>query len=225
VFSLVLSAIGALFLLSIVVQSPVSPPEVTLTERGLIGGGFILLCFIGISFALRPNWMKAAFLQKNGGGEKSTNTIKRRLRGHHPDCPVFDSHRIVSQKRVWCAGCLGLLLGCVFSMVLMMLYVVVPFQSPLSSSRLLFVFGLFMTILGDIESVRMNRHASVHVLFSGLLILGFLFITVSIVRLSGEFIYGFYTLLLCLLWLDTRIQLSKWHHSRLCRLCPNSCKI
>lgn len=224
VLSFVLSFIGVLFLFSIVSQSSIPPPEATIFEKGVIGGVFIFLCCVGISFALRPNWMKTVFLKKDEGGKKNTNESKRCLQGHHPDCSVFDSHRVVSHKKTWCAGCLGLLLGCVLSIVLAILYVIVPFQPSLMISRLLFFFGLLIIMLIYLESVLVSRHAGIHVLFSGLLILGFLFVTISITQLSGEIFYGFYTLLLCVLWLDTRIHLSKWHHTRLCRICPHSCK-
>lgn len=219
-----LSFIGVLFLFSIVSQSPVPPPKVTIFEKGVIGGVVIFLCCVGISFALRPNWMKAVFVKKEKGGEKSTNKSKRRLQGHHPDCSVFDNHRIVSYKKIWCAGCLGLFLGCILSIVLAILYVIVPFQPSLMSSRLLFFSGVLIILSVFLESSVASRHAGIHVLFSGLLILGFLFITISITQLSGEIFYGFYSLLLCVLWLDTRIHLSKWHHIRLCRICPHSCK-
>jgi ABC-type Fe3+-siderophore transport system permease subunit len=125
----------------------------------------------------------------------------------------------------WCAGCLGLLRGCVLSIVLMMLYVVVSFQQPPTISRLMLFFGLLVIALVYLEIIRGSRHSIIHVLFNGMLILSFFFITISIVELSGKVEYGLYAILFCILWLDTRIQLSRWHHRRLCSSCPETCKI
>jgi hypothetical protein len=132
---------------------------------------------------------------------------------------------VIYLDKTWCAGCLGLLIGCLLSIILMILYVVVPFQQPPAISRLLFFLGLLVIAFVYLEIILGSRHSIIHVLSNGMLILSFFIITASIVELSGKVEYGLYTILLCILWLDTRIQLSRWHHRRLCSSCPELCKI
>lgn len=49
-------------------------------------------------------------------------------------------------------------------------------------------------------------------------------ITISIGEITGNMVYGIFSVLLCFLWLDTRIRLSKWNHHRTCTFCPETCK-
>jgi hypothetical protein len=35
---------------------------------------------------------------------------------------------------------------------------------------------------------------------------------------------GLVGIIICFLWLDTRIQLSRWNHLKTCRRCPKACK-
>ncbi len=225
VFFLVLSALGAVFLFGIVFQTLDSVLMVVQTEKLVVACFFSLLCAFGVLFALRPNWLKATLSKKNTTEKNKTNEIKQRFRGHHPDCFVFEHHRLICGKKTWCAGCFGLLIGCILSIILMLLYVVVPLRLSLLAARLWFIFGLFVIIIVFAESILPRRYAGTHVMVNAMFIVSFFLITVSVVELSGDVIYGFYAMILCVLWLDTRIHLSKWHHSHLCIRCPQSCKI
>jgi hypothetical protein len=222
---LALSVAGAALLVVFVSMTPASTYIMTLLEKMVVAGVFIVTCAFGISFSLRPNWVRKFISKKDNTVKNHTNEVVRSFRGHHPDCETFEKHRMIYQNKTWCAGCLGLLIGCVLSVILMILYVVVPFQQPPTLSRLLLFLGLLVIALMYLEIIRGRQHSIIHVLSNGMLILSFFFITISIVELSGKVVYGFFTILLCILWLDTRIQLSRWHHQRLCSSCPKPCKI
>jgi len=224
-FFLVLSALGAVFLIAVAFQTPGFPPPVSPGEKVVVAALFVFLCVLGILFALRPNWLKTRVLTEDKNKTNNVNEGKRGFCGHHPDCSVFEHHRIICGKKTWCAGCLGLLFGCIMSILSMMLYVLVPLKLSLLVIRLLFFLGLLVIMILYAESVLPRRHAGVHVMVNVLCILGFFLVTVSVVELSGDIVYGFYAMLLCVLWLDTRIHLSQWHHSRLCHRCPQSCKV
>ncbi len=219
-----LSGIGMVLLSAVVLTSSSSAPMLSFFEKLLLGSIFVFLCIIGASLCLRPNWMKAVVLKKN---TVHTNQEYQKIRcfiGHHPDCSVFDHHRIVFGKKTWCAGCAGLLLGCVLSSALMVLYV---FWFPLLDAlvyRVLFFFGMLCIILVYAELLIGSHSRFTHVITNSMLVLSFLFITICIAELSGDVIDGFFTIVFCILWLDSRILLSKWRHNRLCSTCPETCK-
>jgi len=222
---LALSVVGAALLVVFVFMTPVPTCTMVVLEKIFVAGIFILSCVFGISFSLRPNWVRPFISKKDDTVKNHTDALQRSFRGHHPDCKTFEKHRMIYLDKTWCAGCLGLLIGCLLSIILMILYVVVPFQQPPIIARLLLFFGLLIIGLVYLEIIIGSRHSIIHVLSNGMLVLSFFFITTSIVELSGKVVYGFFTILLCILWLDTRIQLTRWQHRRLCSSCLQSCKI
>ena len=220
-----LSVAGAALLVVFVLMTPAPTHTLVLLEKMIVAGVFIIICVFGLSFSLRPNWVRPFISKKENTEKNHSEALQRSFRGHHPDCKTFENHRMIYQNKTWCAGCLGLLIGCLLSIILMILYVVVPFQQPPAISRLLLFLGLLVMALVYLEIILGSRHSIIHVLSNGMLILSFFFITTSIVELSGKVVYGLFTILLCILWLDSRIQLSRWHHRRLCSSCPEPCKI
>ncbi|MCX6664241.1 MAG: hypothetical protein NTZ75_08350 [Euryarchaeota archaeon] len=222
---LALSVVGAALLVVFVSITPAPTSSMVLPEKIFVAGIFIIICVFGVSFSLRPNWVRPFISKKDNIVKNHTNALKRSFRGHHPDCKTFENHRMMYQNKTWCAGCLGLLIGCLLSIILVILYVVVPFQQPPTISRLLLFLGLLVIALVYLEIILGSRHSIIHILSNAMLVLSFFLITTSIVELSGKVVYGFFTILLCILWLDTRIQLSRWHHRRLCSSCPELCKI
>jgi uncharacterized protein YacL len=223
-FYLALSVIGAALLVGLALQTPTSHPLSMFPGKISIAAVFILCCIFGISFSLRPNWVRLFIRKKEEMITNHSNAEQRSFQGHHPDCETFKNHRWTYQNKTWCAGCFGLLIGCLLSSILMILYVVVPLHLSPMISHLLLITGFIIIVVVYLEIIQKRRHASIHVLSNGMLVLSFFFIMVSIIELSGKVEYGLYTILLCMLWLDTRVQLSRWYHSRLCRSCLQSCK-
>jgi uncharacterized protein YacL len=222
---LIFSFLAAVFIGILVIISPAYTPPITIEEKGIIAGVFITSCAIGISFTLKPNWIRQYQPQKKNR-EKDTNKETTRIfQGHHPDCYKFQNHTIQWKHKTWCAGCLGLLIGLCASIVLMILYVVIDFRQLKMISYLLFIVGLFIITFVYFEIVYSNRHPLFHVFSNSLLPLSFFIITIAVVGLTEKLVYGFFTILLCFLWLDTRVQLSKRRHRLLCLYCSESCKM
>jgi hypothetical protein len=222
---LILSIIGAAFLLSIVSQAPRYHPTAQFQDKILVSCLFIFVCIIGILCTLRPNWMKSVDVKKRIKTSEHSKESSRCFRGHHPDCARFESHRITYKNTTWCAGCLGLMIGGAFAIFFMILYLIIPFQQPLIVSHLLLFSGLLLIVIVFIEIYQGNSSSLIHLVSNCVFIISFFFITESMMELTGNVVYGFFTILLCLLWLDTRIILSKWTHSRLCESCLQSCKV
>jgi hypothetical protein len=222
---LVLSVIGGLLLVFFAAWTPTPTHATVLQDKLVVAGVFIIICIFGISFTLRPNWIRRLVLTKDDTIKNHAEAFKRTFRGHHPDCKTFDTHRLMYKGKTWCVGCFGLFIGCLISIFLMSLYVLLPFQQPRFILHLMVFLGTFVIMLVYLEVVRRNQHLLMHVLTNGMLVLSFFMITIGIVELSGKGEYGLFTILLCMLWLDTRIRLSKWHHSRLCDSCTEPCKV
>lgn len=222
---LALSFIAAVLLTLLVVMVPPQTFSLSFLDKVWIATVFILCCIIGISLTIHPNWIRR-YLIKVKNEEKNTQSSKERsFRGHHPDCLTYQNHTIQWNERAWCAGCLGLFIGLCVSIVLMLLYILADFQLTRMMSLILFVLGLSIIPVVYIEILYRSKKAIVHVFINSLLPVGFFIITIAVGEITGEVIYGLFSILLCFLWLDTRIQLSKSHHRSLCRNCVESCKM
>lgn len=223
-FYLTLSGIGAALLSAVVWYAPNTPVALSLFEKRLVGSVFLFLCVLGISFCIRPGWLKKVLKKHTTTQTPQEMVLKRTRIGHHPDCVVFNHHRISIKQKSWCAGCVGLLIGCLLSGGLMILYLLDFFTFNGSLSRVLFFSGLVALFVVYIEILLGSRAAVIHIILNSMLIVGFFLITIGVMQLTAEVINGFFSLLLCILWLDTRIVFSSWRHSQLCSICPEACK-
>jgi hypothetical protein len=185
-------------------------------------GLFLTSCIFGISIAIYPNWWRKN--NKNHAIDTQRVKTKRFFHGHHPDCIMFKSHVIIIKNKPRCAGCLGLFIGALLSIFLMMLYLVSPFKIPIIFYYILILIAIFVLIFVYIEIVLLKRHVFFHILLNIFLILSFFLITICVVELTENLIYSTLTILLCFLWLDTRIHLSKYKHQKICANCKQSCK-
>lgn len=216
--------IGILLLSALMLQAPGTSGRLSFGERVFLGSIFVFLCTIGVSLCVRPNWMKRKVSQQDTVRANQGHDMRRCFIGHHPDCSVFDHHRITLGKKTWCAGCIGLLIGCLLSSGLMILYMFwVPVYAE-SVYPVLFFGGVLCIILVYAELFIGSRWPLMHIVLNSMLIVGFFFITISIAEHMGDVVDGFFTIVLCILWLDTRIMVSKWRHSLLCSSCPEPCK-
>ncbi len=223
---LTFSAVAALLVVLFVQTAPLDPPTMSLLEKGGIAGVFITCAFFGISFTLRPNWIYRKFLKKKSKEVvKGADEIKRPFQGHHPDCSTFQTHTIRWRDTVVCTGCLGLFIGFVASILFMLMYLTIDIQFPKIVSFLILTAGLCILGVIFLENLLMRKHLLFHVLSNSALPICFFLITISTTELTGEFVDGFFTIVLCFLWIDTRIRLSKWRHGLSCTHCPNTCKM
>lgn len=221
----ILSAVGAVLLTIIALFSEAG--DITVTDKMIVGGSFTASCVFGISLALRPGWTRGSWRGKghitsgDAGDSKDTNWI-----GHHPDCDSFRSHVLHFGKRTLCSGCTGLALGAVLVIVLTIPYVLLPVRASAPSDILLSLFfvGLTLVAVGFADIAFSLGGANLHGDFNFFLVLGFFFVVVAIHQLSGSVAFGLISVLVCFLWLDTRIQLSRWRHVSTCKDCGESCK-
>jgi hypothetical protein len=222
-YYLLLSVAAAILILIMVLLKPTSTNIITQVDKLILAGAFSASCIFGISLAIYPNWWRPKKNKNNSSDLKKENSA-RSFTGHHPDCSMFSDHVIIMNKKVRCAGCLSLLIGALISILLMILYLIFPLNFPIIIYYILLLFGFLILIFVYLEIVIQKRNAFFHIALNTLLILGFFLITISVFELTKEIGYGLLTVLFCFLWLDTRIRISKYQHSRICTYCKQSCK-
>jgi len=225
IYNILIAFIAAILTLTIAFYHPSSSNTVTTNDKLLISGLFISSCIFGLSVAIRPGWFRRLIKHGNQESkEKKSKKTKLNFKGHHPDCKGFRSHRVVIKSKTLCAGCLGLSIGSILSILLIIFY---NFLNIKQSSTILFIpliIGLIIIFLSYVEITLPIRNSIVHVVSNIFLVFSFLILTVSIFEITGNKIYGVLMIILSFLWLDTRIHLSNWQHNRICKNCPKTCK-
>jgi hypothetical protein len=219
---LILSIFAAVILFSLT-YFPKSE-TILLNEKIWIGVLFIGVCIFGITIAIKPGWYRRIISYRRIVKSNNIKKPKIRYSGHHPDCIIFRNHKINIGEKTFCAGCLGLSLGSLISIIFLSAYFLVSLQT--SDIFLYFIpIGFIIIGLNYLEILYSKRNAGIHVVSNIFLIISFLIITISIFQFTGNVIFGFIGILFSFLWLDTRVQLSSWQHNRICRKCKNSCKV
>lgn len=194
-------------------------------DKLLVGVIFITSCIFGLSFTLYPGWLKKiSYNEDTNSKEKINIKNKRTFKGHHPDCKKFHSHTIKIKNKTYCAGCFGLTFGSLFSILLMMIYVLLEINLPTIFFNILIIVGFILISISFLVVVSSKIAAIFHILANILLIISFYLITISIIEITGNVYYGVIIILLSFLWIDTRIQLTKWQHHNLCNTCNEFCK-
>ena len=222
----IFSIVSTLLLLSIIVFNISNKNILTLNDRLIIGIFFIISCLIGITLAFYPGWIRR--LIKNQSKKQPNKNIKKTNRkriGHHPDCDKFRSHTIKIKDRVYCAGCFGLAIGCLISIILMLIYIPLSLSFSSDIFKIFTMLGFFIIGFVFFEIMINNRNTLIHILSNSLFVIAFLIIVIGLIEITGDKIFGIISIIFSFLWLDTRIQLSKWHHGIICKNCNKSCKM
>jgi hypothetical protein len=220
------SIITVLLLISVTLFNYSSTVNIRFNDRLLVGIIFIFSCIIGITLALYPGWIKRHTFLKNQKTSKKSKKISIRDRiGHHPDCNNFNNHRIRIKSKVYCAGCLGISIGCLISIILMIFYILNFFRLSYIIFFYLIIVGFVIIGLVFVEIIKNNGHTIIHIISNSFLVIGFFIILISIIEITGNKNFGIISIIFSFLWLDTRIQLSKLKHNRICKSCIKSCKM
>jgi hypothetical protein len=226
IYYLTLSTIGAALILVVSRFSSSDTNTIHLFGRMVVGVVFISSCVFGISLAVRPNWIKRFTERKSHDMKKQRPRTKLRERqGHHPDCERFESHTITMKDKILCAGCTGLALGSIVSIFLMSVYIFIPKEIPPTILHISIMPGMFLIALNYIETVIPTRKTLLHLISNIFLVIGFFFVVIGIFQSTCSVIYGIFGVLISFLWLDTRIRLSSWQHTMICKDCSETCKV
>ena len=225
-YYIILSITAEILLLTVCFLNYSSKTSIVLSDKLFIGGLFIGSCLFGISIAQYPGWYKKWIHQKKHNlNKQQINKTTRRRRGHHPDCDAFRYHTLQTQKKIVCAGCFGLSLGSILSISAMVLYITIENNMPSTIFYLFLFIGIIIIDLIFIETFLSIKNTMVHIIANVLLVISFLLICISILEITGNPLFVALGILFSILWLDTRIHLSNWRHTLICKNCGENCKM
>ena len=231
-YYLALSFVGA-GLLAVASHQPRSALAIVdQLDRSAVAAAFALVCVVGLSMALSPNWIGRVFRQAPHGPSPGADGfagdadgMPRRARaGHHPDCERFDGHRLRRGEGALCAGCTGLAAGSVAGIALSIALALVPFGLDDPAARALLYAGIALVLADLVTDLIPGRPAAAHAALDALMVVGAFMATVGTLLSTRSLGYGLLAVLVAVMWVDTRVTLSAWRHVDACGRCPEGCK-
>ena len=100
-----------------------------------------------------------------------------------------------------------------------------PMEMNDNVTELFLTTGFIIIGLIFLKIMTMPKSASTHIISNVGLPLGFFFVVIGAFQLTGDVISGLIAVIISFLWLDTRIQISNWRHSIICKICKKECKV
>jgi hypothetical protein len=83
---------------------------------------------------------------------------------------------------------------------------------------------MIIIVFSYIETALPQRTGAGHVMSNVLLVIGLFLVVSGIFGIAKSPLIGAIAVLISFLWLDTRVQLSFWNHTKICRDCRKTCK-
>lgn len=196
-------------------------------QNPAIGSAFGIICLLGIIAGVYPSkCSRVLHFRKETQGRKpddseQKSTIERivTFEGHHPNCGNFSMHLFQLNDRKYCAGCTGLVIGAIISVLGTLVYFSTgPFLGEIA--MVFFWLGFVGVALGLLQYNLFNRWGSfVHLSLNVLFVTGAFLLLVGIKEIANNLILEVYFLTLTLYWIFTRILLSEQEHKRICAAC------
>jgi hypothetical protein len=227
---LAFSATAAVILVTIVLlnSGEGGGESISSSARIIVGFAFTAVSALGVSMAIWPNWRRAP---RRAGRSmpvsddpEDGSAITPRRRGHHPECEPFANHTILIGGRVRCGGCIGLAIGAVIAIALMLAYVAFPAAIPSEAALPFFLASAFPISLGLLAAGSSLVGSGLHFVLNVLFVIGFFMVVVAALLATGEMVVGLYAVATSVLWMQTRVHLSRRNHIRTCAACPSECK-
>ena len=116
-YQLLLSFAGLLLIIALTAFPPTVTGNVP-WRKPVIGSIFSSICVLGILAVFSPNKFLRIFntgKKKENVGADSAKVVSHGtsivLQGHHPTCGNYDAHIFRIKGKIFCAACVGLLLG------------------------------------------------------------------------------------------------------------------
>ena len=226
-FYVILSIVACVMAMVAAVNGYQEDADVDRTDRAIVGMALLLVSVLGISMALRPNWRCLLTEPERAGddeGDGAGNGLPGpRRRGHHPECEPFSGHTLSWGGRVRCAGCTGLTVGALVTIAMTIGYVLLPTPDPALLGPGLVLCGLALVAVDLYAAAMGASDPMANMALNGLMVMGFGFVSIGMLEATGDWSWGLVGVVFSVLWMDTRIQLSRWNHVATCMVCPEAC--
>jgi hypothetical protein len=227
-YQLLVSFLG-LFLLAALTLFPPTVTGDLSWRKTVIGSIFSSICILGILAVFSPNKCLRIFNigKKNktavsDSAKLASHGTSNALQGHHPTCGNYDAHIFRIKGKIFCAACVGLLLGGLLALAGAAVYFFGDWRVAEHSSLMVLLgivgvsFGLFQFKFKNFIRLSVNT----------IFVLGTLLILIGIDELVHSLIFDLFVVSLIIFWLFTRISLSQWDHERICSDCEiENCRI
>lgn len=220
-YQLLVSFIGLLLLAALTAFSPTVTEDLS-WRKTLVGSIFSSICVLGILAVFSPNKCLSIFNigKKNktvssDSAKLASHGMSNTLQGHHPTCGNYAAHIFRIKGKIFCAACVGLLLGGLLALAGAAVYFFGDWRVAEHSSLMVLLgivgvsFGLFQFKFKNLVRLSVNTF----------FVLGTLLILIGIDELVHSVIFDLFVVSLIIFWLFTRVSLSQWDHERICSDC------
>lgn len=177
------------------------------TVSSIIFGG---ICFLGVIAGIFPKLCSLKHSIDTQGGDE--------VAGHHPNCGKFTGHTINLGENLFCAGCSGLVLGALISLILL-------FSGfyPVNAAKG-FWLGCLLTGLGLAQHLIDLNSKWIHLILNVGFVTGSWFMFGAIQLMDLGFFVSAYFLSVTVFWIYVRISVSQLTHVGVCKNCSEACK-
>ena len=220
-------ALFGLFLIVLLTFFPPSTTENIPWRKILIGSIFSTICFFGCLVVFSPKLCTKSFNIKKKNKRSKLDQLffhskSSFMQGHHSSCGKFTAHTFQIQGRIFCAACVGLLIGGLLALVGSFLYFFFSWDFT-ENSFVLVLMSIFGVGFGFLQlKFRSLIRLSLNIVF----VLGTFFILVGIDKIVHSLLIDLFVVSLILFWLYARISLSHWDHENICSNCNDvNCKL
>jgi hypothetical protein len=223
---LILSTAAGGLVLVIAIWGYSDGADVGRTDRAILAIALNLAYVLGVSMALWPNWRSRADRSRPEGAgapEEGPSLPGPPRRGHHPECDAFSGHTVRWRGRTRCAGCLGLTVGAIVAILLTAVYVVEPEAYVWVYGPGLTVAGTALVAVGLFAAMAGSLDPRAGMGLNALMMLGFALVSIGLLESTGEITWALVGVVVSALWMDTRIQVSRWNHAVICVACEKEC--
>jgi len=224
-YFLLISLLGT-FILLLLIQAPLK--TVYTWQKLLIFSLFLLICFLGTIAGLYPSkcFKAGKFKQKMDYNSKSENKCQEiKFKGHHPICKNYRTHTFNFKGKTYCAGCSGMVTGATISIVSTIIYVF--YGSIKDYNSIIFITGIILSLTALYLPLIINFKKNIYkFLINVFFVLGALFSLIGINSINSSLSIQLYFIVLILIWIVTRILISRETHQKICDECLlESCKV
>lgn len=219
------SLFGLCILAMLTFSIPVSVMSFPL-QKQLTGSIFTVICLLGITAGVSPSGCSRILhfrRSKSNASYKARQTgtgeTRIRLEGHHPTCGKFSAHVFQVGGKNYCAGCTGLVVGAIISVLGSLMYFFAGFQVG-EAGIFVFWLGFLGVACGLLQYNLFNlNRGSVHLFLNIIFVLGAFLLLVGVNEITNNFVLEIYLLGLIVYWIITRVMLSKREHEKICATC------
>jgi hypothetical protein len=189
---------------------------------------FVILCVLGAIVGIYPSicsFRNHAINDTSIFNLNVSKSPKNEFKGHHPDCVDFSSHILHFREKTYCAGCTGLVIGAILSLLGSIFYLLVGLKVEVTTLPIFFWLGFLYVTCGLLQYLLAVKNNIVHLLLNILFVYGSFSLLIAVNEVTNNFLLSIYFLILVVYLIITRITLSGLEHKRICDNCSSEkCK-